>query len=309
MSDTKCAFCGAAMHRLTRWCQKCGKSAGNPVIPITYPTMPVSTGVKSSASFPAFSIPQTTPEPIAPQFAPAPPPPPPMPTAEPEESAGMFNFLPRSMQPENKPVEKPNAFNFLPKTMQPAQNQSPSTTTDQTHEYVAVDQGGYDNGQYDCVGVWQEGNLVVAIKDATFPNRCIKCNEMAEPERITRKLSWHNPSLFFVLYLCGPLIYMIASAITSKKLTVHLPLCTKHKERRKMLTMVGGVIVGLAILATIPAALSGGIEGFGFAVGLLLVGAIIVGIGQALVRATKIENDYVWIKGACNDFRHQLPHV
>src|SRR5882724_4312364 len=189
MSDVKCAFCGAGMHRLTRWCQKCGKSAGNPAIPITYPTMPVSTTSKSSASFPAFSVPQTAPEPFAPQFAPVQPPPPPK--AEPAESGSMFNFLPRSLQPEATPVEKTNAFNFLPKSVLPDNSQS-------TTAYLP------DNDQFGCSGVWQEGNLVVAIKDATFPNRCIKCNEMAEPERITRKLSWHNPGLFAVLILCGP---------------------------------------------------------------------------------------------------------
>jgi len=221
----------------------------------------------------------------------------------------MFNFLPRSMQPEDQPVEKTTAFNFLPKSMQPAQSQGPSATAYQTPEYAAVDQGGYDNGQNDCVGVWQEGNLVVAIKDATFPNRCIKCNEMAEPERITRKLSWHNPGLFAVLILCGPLIYIIASAITSKRATVQLPLCTKHKESRKLITMVGYSIIGLAFLLVIPSAIFGIMEGYILAVLMFLAGAIVAGVGKSIVRATKIENDYVWMKDACDAFRHQLPHV
>jgi hypothetical protein len=362
MSDVKCAHCGAGMHRLTRWCQKCGKSAGNPVIPITYPKEPIPTSSKSGTTAPTFTIPQAAPAPTS--FAPAPPPP------TPKESVNAFNFLPQSMQPAAKPSDAPNssgvfsqfkqpapessesisafnflppsaqppakpreesnssgffsqfkqpspessgirsAFNFLPQSMQPEQNSSASTNGYQVPEYAAADHTtAGDVHQYDSSGVWREGNILVATKDATFPNRCLKCNNTTEWDRINKKLYWHNPAWFLILLVFSPLVYLLVALSVRKTATVQIPLCTKHRENRKMTTMIGGSIFGLGLIMIIPSFMFDTGAGILLSVLALLAGGIVCAIGRRLVTPTKIDNEYVWMKGACKEFLQDLPSV
>src|SRR5258708_25954508 len=83
MSDAKCAHCGAGVSRMTKWCPRCGKSAGNPPTPTMYVRQPAPNPI------PAMSV--APPAPVMPVWQPPPP--------TPGDSTNTFNFLPQSMQP------------------------------------------------------------------------------------------------------------------------------------------------------------------------------------------------------------------
>ena len=40
-------------------------------------------------------------------------------------------------------------------------------------------------------GVWRDGKIIVMSHDASFPDRCVKCNQPAAGYRLKRKLTWH----------------------------------------------------------------------------------------------------------------------
>src|SRR3954464_15581653 len=57
-------------------------------------------------------------------------------------------------------------------------------------------------------GVWRDGPILVMHKIAPLPDYCIKCNSPANGLRIRRKLSWHHPALY-ILVFGAALFYVI----------------------------------------------------------------------------------------------------
>ena len=340
MSETtKCAGCGASMHRLTRWCQRCGKSAGNPQIPITYPTMPAKnikpnpTNILPSSAQPepgptanAFSsVPQAapynsqpSPSPVA--FNSAPQVAPyktetspsanafnPVPSAapynsEPSPGPSAFSFTPKAAPPKSEPEPSANSFNFLPQSMAPA-----TKTAYEVPEYAAVDDMAPAEIAYDSNGVWRDRNMMVAIQGAVFPDRCLKCNNTAEPRRITRKLYWHPPALYALAAM--PLIYAIAATIIRKQVTLDLPLCTRHKTSRKM-AIAGGILMIFFAVGLFAISVSLNTAG-GYLISFLIGfgGIAVSSVGLRILNPTKIDNNYVWAKGVSGEFLRELPSV
>lgn len=155
------------------------------------------------------------------------------------------------------------------------------------------------------VGIWRDGKVLVVSKDATLPDRCVKCNAITTG-RLTRKLSWHHPAIF-ILLLVAWLIYLIVAMIVRKRATLELGLCEEHKTKRRtfiwitLLLILGGLagfVVAIAADDGIPALI--GI--------LLLLGGII--FGAATTRVTypsKIDDRFVWLKGVNADYLNQFP--
>jgi hypothetical protein len=161
-------------------------------------------------------------------------------------------------------------------------------------------------GVYPQGGVWRDEGKLVMSKDATLPDRCVKCNRPANGLRLKRTLYWHNP-LIYALILAGVLIYLIVSLIVRKTATVNVPLCETHLAGRRNKLVAGSLLILLGLGAFIftvaynyPVLLVG-------AALIILIGLIFVIAAARVVIPLKIDDRFVWLKGVDKDYLNQLP--
>src|SRR5579884_2302584 len=77
---------------------------------------------------------------------------------------------------------------------------------------------------------------------------CMRCGEPATFTK-TRKFSWY-PSWVYLLILIHLLVFIIVAAIITKRMTVPVPLCDKHRYQFLRPTLLG-VAALLLLLGTI----------------------------------------------------------
>lgn len=160
--------------------------------------------------------------------------------------------------------------------------------------------------------VWRRGDeLIVHRYAATLPDRCVKCNDSigdyASGNRIRQKFRWHNPLVYIALV--SPLVYVILSLVLSQHVQFDVSLCRRHLDERQSAgktLLAGGAAAALAIFFFA----SFGYVGFSF---LLFLGAligIIYGYEYSYkpLRIAKIENDYVYLKNADDEFLSNFPN-
>src|SRR5713101_6006591 len=155
-------------------------------------------------------------------------------------------------------------------------------------------------------GIWRDKSTLVMTKDASLPDRCVKCNAPANGVRLKRKLAWHYPVLYLVIFF-AVLIYVILAALLSKRATVYLGLCEQHFQRRRkqkaigwLLLIIGVVVPILAIAYDYPVLGLLGFAVFLFAtIWLVLVSRVVV--------VKKIDDHLVWLNGINSDYLAQFP--
>ncbi len=155
-------------------------------------------------------------------------------------------------------------------------------------------------------GIWRDDKLLVTTRQATLPDRCIKCNAPTNGFRLTRKLSWHPPGWYFLIML-NLIIYAIVASMVSKKATVAVGLCPEHRQKRRNgLFVAWGLFVGSIICFTLAAVFDSGwlvLPAF-----LLLLASPIYGIVRCrVVAAKRIDENNAFIQGACPEFLDTLP--
>jgi hypothetical protein len=156
------------------------------------------------------------------------------------------------------------------------------------------------------ITVARSRRILVMGKNAMLPGRCIKCNAPANPARLRRNLSWHNPA-FYLLVLINILVYAIVAIIIRKKAVVDIPLCDKHIAKRRASIMIAWMLV-LAAVALIVGAIVVESGLVGIAGGLLFLGGLIyAAVATPVVKVHQIDKEYVWLKGICNDYLNSLP--
>lgn len=158
-------------------------------------------------------------------------------------------------------------------------------------------------GPIDGPGVWVDGDLLVMTKDATLPDRCIRCNAPAHGYRLRRNLSWHSPA-WFLLILVSWLIYLIVALIIRKKAMIDVGLCEVHRGRRRRAIAVGWVlgVLGVGLIAW-------GLSRFrhGEAVAVAGVVAILAGliygvVGSQVVAVKRIDDRLVWLRKVAPEY-------
>jgi len=157
------------------------------------------------------------------------------------------------------------------------------------------------------VTAWRDKRVMVMLPDASIPQRCVKCNDAVDEPTKIRKIFWHSPWLYLLL-LFNVLIFAIVAAIVRKKATVAAGLCTAHKKRRRtMITLAWvGALAGIVVVF-LGMGSSAGAWG-AFAGVLLIFGSIIFGMLRGrVVIATRIDNDYVRVKGCGDAYLDTLP--
>lgn len=162
--------------------------------------------------------------------------------------------------------------------------------------------------------LFRHGNLLVVYQKATFPDRCIKCNEPTT-QRLRRVLHWHLPILY--LLMIAPILYVIVALFVGKKAEFYIPLSERFIARRRsntliavFLLVVGSLAFGFGIwMINSP-------EPYTFVVAgcLMLLGpalwmvASLWGIyGCRVISARYIDDHFAKIAGVCPQFLENLP--
>jgi len=155
-------------------------------------------------------------------------------------------------------------------------------------------------------GVWRDKSKLVMSKGAELPDRCVKCNAPSQEPKLKKKLSWHHPAIYLLIFV-ALLIYFIVAMIVRKTATVELGLCDEHrsKHRRNILTTWALILLGVGgfVLAVI-------VEDTTFLlVGILLIFAgIIYGVVTIrIVWPAMIDDKFAWVKGVNKDYLDELP--
>jgi len=160
-------------------------------------------------------------------------------------------------------------------------------------------------GQF--VGYWREGDRLVMDRNAVLPDRCVKCNQPAEGYRRSVNVTYSPGSARF---LFGEIALLFA-----KRATVAIGLCERHRPRRgRAITPALISLAGLFGLLAIPTFVTAIPAGIGVAVMLGFVAIFVVGaffaltraFGGGSVRATKITDSHVWLKGVGAPFLESL---
>lgn len=144
-----------------------------------------------------------------------------------------------------------------------------------------------------------------------MPERCVRCNDHISGYSAggfaRQKYRWHNPLVYIALI--SPLIYLILAAVLSQTATVDIPLCHRHLEDRKT---TGKSLLFAGIAATIAFIFFIAMDFGGFAALIFL--AALIGLPLAYnyfykpLQVSKIENDYVYLKGANDEYISNLPY-
>lgn len=154
-------------------------------------------------------------------------------------------------------------------------------------------------------GVWREGAKLVMSKDASLPDRCVKCN-VPTVGKLKRKLSWHHPAIYLII-LVALLIYFIVAMVLRKSATVELGLCDEHREKRRRNIMITWVLVILGFAGVVLSIAMNDGTYFGFGA-LALFAALIFGlVTLRVVTPVKIDDRFVWLRGVNKEYLDELP--
>ena len=161
-------------------------------------------------------------------------------------------------------------------------------------------------------GVWRDGKILVMHRLARLPDFCVKTNEPTD-RRLVRRLSW-APDWVIFLALLSPLIYIVVALAISRRATIEIGISESRLARRRWTMIgswcfvVGGFLVMFAPLMTGPdSPLPAWLIPVGIGSSLL---AAIIGLASCkLVSPTKIEGDYILLKGVHPDYLARLPSL
>src|SRR6266487_6035710 len=142
-------------------------------------------------------------------------------------------------------------------------------------------------------GVWRDSSTLIMLKTARLPDYCIKCGVAADGSHLTRKLSWHHPALYLLIF-AGLLIYAIVALIVRKSAKIEVSMCQDHIRKHRTAVAVGWLVfvAGVAFIVFAIAQQSGGSALFGIA---LVFASAIYSTFVKVVRVKKIDDYYVWL--------------
>jgi hypothetical protein len=157
-------------------------------------------------------------------------------------------------------------------------------------------------------GVWRDGKTLIMLKTARLPDYCIRCGVAANGSHLTRRLSWHHPALYLLIF-AGLLIYAIVALIVRKSAKIDISLCQDHVRKHRTAVIAGWLVflAGIAFIVLAVAKESGGSALFG--VLLVFASAISAATWAKVVTVKKIDDYYVWLKGIGESFLARLPSV
>ena len=157
-------------------------------------------------------------------------------------------------------------------------------------------------------GIWRDGTTLVMDKNAILPDNCVKCNAPANGLRLRKKLAWHHP-LLYMLVFGAALFYVILAAALSKRATVEFPLCHDHKTRRRTFLTIGFVLLALGLIVAILGFANEYIEIGLFGVLLFFLAVFWLAFASRVIGVKKIDDRFVWLTGINRDFLNHFPPI
>jgi hypothetical protein len=177
-----------------------------------------------------------------------------------------------------------------------------------SHGYPAP---GYAPMPHPSLRVYRKSDELMMHEMGNLPEFCIKCNEDASShaggELVKQKFLWTHPLVYIAII--SPLIFIILRLALAKRATLHLPLCRKHVESRKTTKgfLIGGGIFSILMIFVLASAGSGGLAALLFFVSLITI-ALVQKYSYMPVQASKIDNEFVYLKGSSPAFLNRLPY-
>jgi hypothetical protein len=164
-------------------------------------------------------------------------------------------------------------------------------------------------GDPNSPGVFRQGKRVVISRTTALPPRCVKTNEPTE-RHLTRQLSWHTPLAYLGLFL-GILPYIIVAMMVRKTHRLRVPLSAQRMRRRRREIGLGWLVIVFGIFLIFAALDARAGENAGYLIGgglvSILAGIIWINIAASPVTATRIDDNYLWLKGFHPRYVAELP--
>ena len=165
------------------------------------------------------------------------------------------------------------------------------------------------------IGIWNDHGRLLMHRQAKLPARCIQCNQPPHGPPIRLTVTWYSPWLYFLLLLTLPgLIALMAFMIFGQwKETLNLCFCKRHRRQRAFhLATVWG-LVGISFLAFL---ISPYVSNDDFqpilivtAITLLFIAPMYGFFTCRVLRPTKMNAEYIWLKGAAPDLVAEFPPI
>ena len=87
-------------------------------------------------------------------------------------------------------------------------------------------------------GLWRDDNRLIMAHGATFPHRCVKCNEPSQPPHKVRKVYWHHPAIYILVFGYA-ILYIIVALIVRRSAEINPGLCEEHQQKRVLWIAIG----------------------------------------------------------------------
>jgi hypothetical protein len=153
--------------------------------------------------------------------------------------------------------------------------------------------------------VRRDGKLLIMTEESVLPDRCVKCNSPAE-RQVKYKLNW-VPNYVNIVAIFSWLLALLLVAFKKKTVTVHVGLCDKHFNRRIAGLFFGGGLVTVGLLMGVLAVFNQDYLLIVYGAGAGLIGAFFIALLIPNIKADRIEEPFVWVKGFHKDFLDTLP--
>jgi hypothetical protein len=161
--------------------------------------------------------------------------------------------------------------------------------------------------------LWRHGNKLVALVNTPLLDRCVKCNASSEGYRLRRKLLWHHPAIYLLIFtpFVGILGYAIVAMIVRKRSKTHVGLCPAHRSKRINWLLGSWIAFFAAIAGLIVSGVN--VDSKVAPAGMIASGVVVLAsiitlvVVSRTVLPTRITRTHVFLKGVHPDYLDSLP--
>ena len=154
------------------------------------------------------------------------------------------------------------------------------------------------------VAYWRDGNRIVMDRNATLPDRCLKCNEPANGFRRSERLTY--------IPTTQQLMLGVWSYLDAKRAPVEIGLCDRHRTSRPLtIALISAAAVAFSIFEATQLRPSNVILPMLAALAFIggCVGLVYALYPRSVVRAADMTATHLWLKGGGEQFLASLPNA